>query len=100
MLMREIARQIGCTFIDKLDSEQMTKFDMLIDLSPDFERSARKVRAEDEHAKGHGGGTGSHLIMIKKEITPMGPTVKIPIEADFDKAIDEVSAQVNRKKKW
>jgi hypothetical protein len=45
LLMRAIAKEIGFNF-ELLSSEQRHKFEQLIDISPDVERAARKVREE------------------------------------------------------
>lgn len=48
LLMLEFGKEIGATWIEKLDSDELTQLETLLDLSPDIERSSRKVREEDE----------------------------------------------------
>lgn len=47
LLMLELAKDLGCTWVQRLNSEEQQQLEILLDLSPDFERSARKVREED-----------------------------------------------------
>lgn len=46
LLMREVAAKLGFPW-DKLTKEQQHLLEDLLNLSPDFERAARKVREED-----------------------------------------------------
>lgn len=57
MLMREVAKEMSFNWLVKLTSEELHQLDTLLDLSPDFERAARKVREEDE-AREHRARTG------------------------------------------
>lgn len=94
LLMREVAKEIGCTFIGNLSSDDQTRFDTLVDLSPDFERSARKVRQEEE-AKAKAGMGGV-----------VGPEAKLPdivIEqnhADEEDPFDALAREQKKKKRW
>lgn len=50
LLMLQAAREFGFK-VDELPSDQRNLLETLFDLSPDFDRHARKVRADDEAKK-------------------------------------------------
>lgn len=50
-LMRTILKRQNFKFMKYIDPEELYKLERLLELSPDFERCARKIREEDELAQ-------------------------------------------------